>query len=354
MKLVLGNYLRRRVGGQILGLLFALTALIQLFELPEITGDVLERGLGAAGVLKYAVLRTPAQLQVALPLAGLLGSMAAFLALARTREITALRAAGVGLGRVSIYLLPVPILFALLHVALAQKVVPAAESALRTWWDDSVPLEQRSADPEWVRTTGGILSFERHSADGMRLLDVRIFQRGADGLLSLRTRASEANWRDGVWLLQDVQDLSPETGTSAVQESGRQWDSNLQPADVVSLNDSEPHLSSVELAAVIGGERVSTRPRSFYETVLMQSFAAPFRVFIMLLLAIPAAMVSERGGGGGRIIVALVLGLGFLLVDGIFSAFGTSGRIGPATAAFAAPAAFALLGLLQLRSCEKA
>jgi lipopolysaccharide export system permease protein len=353
MKHVLGNYLRRRVAGQIVGLLLALTAMIQLFELPEITGDVLERGLGVLGVLKYAALRTPAHLQVALPLAGLLGTMAAFFAMARTREITALRAAGVGLGRVTLYLLPVPVLFALLHVALVQKVVPAAETALHTWWDDAVPLEERAADPEWVRTSNGILLFERHSADGTRLLDVRIFQRGEDGLLSLRTRAREAQWRDGGWLLAEAQDLTPAGGNAAAEPS-RRWDSNLRPLDVVNLDQSDPRMSSVELAEVIGGERVSTRPRSYYETVLMQNFAAPFTVFIMMLLAVPAALVSERGGGGGRMLVALALGLGFMLVDGIFSAFGTSGRISPVVAAFSAPAAFLLLGLLQLRSCERA
>jgi lipopolysaccharide export system permease protein len=123
---------------------------------------------------------------------------------------------------------------------------------------------------------------------------------------------------------------------------------------VLRLNEDDPRLSSVELAAVIEGERVGTRPRSFYETVLMQSFAAPFTVFIMMLLAVPAALVSERGGGGGRTLFALALGLGFLLMDGVFAAWGTSGRIEPATAAFAAPLAFAVLGLWQLHSCERA
>jgi lipopolysaccharide export system permease protein len=354
MKWVLGNYLRRRVGGQVLALLLALAALMQLMELLDVTTEVLDRGLGVAGVLRYAALRLPAQLELSLPLAGLLGSMAAFLALARTREITALRTAGVGLGRVMLHLLPVPLVFALLHVALAQKVVPMAEGALAAWWDDAVPLEERAADPEWVHTSGGVLLFQRHSADGSRLLDLRIFERSADGHLDLRTRAEEANWQDGAWQLSGIAELAVQSHGGGATPPMRRWESNLRPDDVVRLDAAEPHLSSVDLAAVIGGERVGTRPRSFYETVLMQSFAAPFTVFIMMLLAIPAALVSERGGGGGRMLIALVLGLGFLLVDGVFSAFGTSGRIGPLVAAFAAPLAFAMVGLLQLRTAERA
>jgi lipopolysaccharide export system permease protein len=354
MKWVLGNYLRRRVAGQVFALLLALAALMQLMELLDVTTEVLDRGLGVAGVLRYATLRLPAQLELSLPLAGLLGSMAAFLALARTREITALRTAGVGLTRVMLHLLPVPLVFALLHVALAQKLVPMAEGALASWWDDAVPLEERAADPEWVHTSGGVLLFQRHSADGARLLDLRIFERGADGHLNLRTRAEEANWQDGAWQLSGIAELAVQSNAGDAAPIGRRWESNLRPDDVVRLDAAEPHLSNVELAAVIGGERVGTRPRSFYETVLMQSFAAPFTVFIMMLLAIPAALVSDRGGGGGRILIALVLGLGFLLIDGVFSAFGTSGRIGPLVAAFAAPLAFAMVGLVQLRSAERA
>ena len=71
-----------------------------------------DRNLGIAGILHYAVLRLPGELIVALPLAALLGSMSAFYAMARSREITALRSAGVGLRRMLVFLIPVPIVLA--------------------------------------------------------------------------------------------------------------------------------------------------------------------------------------------------------------------------------------------------
>ncbi len=64
MSAVLGNYLRRRVTGQIVGMLFALTGLMQLLELLEVTNDVLDRHLGLVGVLHYAVLRIPSEMLV--------------------------------------------------------------------------------------------------------------------------------------------------------------------------------------------------------------------------------------------------------------------------------------------------
>ncbi len=280
--------------------------------------------------------------------------MATFHAMARSREITALRSAGVGLWRMLMYLLPVPVLFALLHVGLAQKVVPVAEGALNSWWESTIPLEEQALDPQWVRTSGGIVLFQRSSADGRRLLDVRIYVRGVNDQLAMTTRASQARWVDGHWHLSGAHDLHVALGNSSPGSTERDWQTNLTPEDVMQLDVADPHLSAQALADVIVGERVSTRPRSYYQTVLLQAAIAPFTVFIMMLLAMPAAIASERGGGGWRMLLALFFGLGFLLVDGIFSSFGTSGRISPQLAALAAPAAFALLGLVQLRACERA
>jgi lipopolysaccharide export system permease protein len=362
MKRVLGPYLRSRVAGQIIGLLAALTGLMQLLELLEVTSEVLSRGLGVMGVLRYAVLRLPGEMSIALPLAALLGGMSAFYAMARSREITALRCAGVGLWRILLYLAPVPVILALLQIGLSQFLVPAAERNLKAWWDSTISLEDRPAEPRWVRTSNGVLLFQRNSADGRALLDVRIYQRGSDGLLTQRMAAQRADWTGAGWQLQKVKDLRTDGITAAspaapaVPATGATqfWASNLRPEDVMQLDVADPHLTGLVLADVIVGERVSTRPRSYYEAVLARTFIAPFAGFIMLLLALPSAIVSERRGGGGRMLGALGLGLGFLLVDGVFSSFGTSGRLDPWLAATAAPLIFAAIGFLQLAACERA
>jgi lipopolysaccharide export system permease protein len=305
------------------------------------------------GLMHYAVLSIPGEIVFALPIAGLLGSMSALYAMARSREITALRTAGVGLSRLLLYLLPVPFLFALLQIGLSQLLVPRAEASLKSWWDSTIPLENKQPHPQWVRTSNGILLFERNSADGERLLDVRIYSRDAQGLLTLRTRAESAVWDGAQWQLGNARDTPVEPGIAPASPAQRAWRSNLRPSEVMKLDSQDPHFSSLELAGVISGERVSTQPLSLYQTVLLQSFTAPFTVFIMMLLAMPAAIVSERGGGGGRVLLALALGLGFLLANGILSAFGTSGRIPPVAAAVTAPLLFAAFGMWQLRSCER-
>lgn len=351
---VLASYLRRRVGMQTLALLFVLTALMQVLELMDVTTDILDRKLGAAGLFHYALLRTPSEIVLALPLASLLGAMSALYAMARTQEITAVRCAGVSLKRVMLILLPVPILLAGLQLTLTQTLVPKSEAALKAWWDATAPPDDKP-DPRWVRTSAGPVAFDGASADGRQLLNLRVYQRDAAGQFSQRMTAHTAEWEGrGVWTLRGVEDLGIAEGAlRRTSAATRAWKSNLRPDDVTRLDQVQPHLSGIILADLIAGERAGSQPLSYYQTVFFRSFTAPLAAFIMLLLALPAAAAMTRRGGGGALLIALGLGLGFLLVDGIFSALGTSGRVPAAFAALGAPVLFAGIGFLQVQACDR-
>lgn len=353
MRGVLGAHLRRRVGVQILALLGVLTGLMQVLELLDVTTDVLDRNLGVRGILHYAALRIPSEMMLALPLAVLLGTMSVFYSMARTLEITAMRSSGVSVASMMRSLWPVPLLLAVLQIVLSQSLVPTAEARLKQWWDATAPADEPT-ETRRVHTNAGVVTFERNTPNGHFLHDVRIYERGVDGRLEARTVARRAEWLDGAWQLSGIQDFRLASGAVSRQSQAlRTWVSNLRPADVVQLDVAQPHLSSIMLVDVIGGERVGVQPRSYYETVLLRSFTAPLGIFIMLLLAAPPATTSVRSGGSGGLLSALGLGLGFLLFDGIMSALGTGGRVPAWIAAATAPALFIVIGLLQLHACDK-
>ncbi|HWH74449.1 MAG TPA: LptF/LptG family permease, partial [Methylibium sp.] len=274
----LAAYLRRRVGGQILALLALLTAMMQVLELLDVTTEILERGQGVGGLLYYALLRLPAELGLALPLAVLLGTMIAMNAMARAAEITSMRASGVSLTRMLAYLMPVLLVFAALQVALLQLVLPRVEIELKQWWAAGARAAEQ-APPLWAHTSGGPASFEIAGADGRRLRDVRLYAREA-GLLTSRVRAASARWDGQAWLLEDVTELRIEAdGIRRIHEDRREWRTNLQPDEVLRLGFARPHLSSMMLADVIAGSRVGTQPLSYYQTALYRSFTAPLGVF---------------------------------------------------------------------------
>ena len=349
----LAIYLRRRVAMQILVLLAVLTAMMQMLELLDVTTEILERGQGVGGLLYYAVLRLPAELGLALPLAVLLGSMTVLNTMARGLEITAMRSSGVSLMRMLGYLLPVLIAFAGLQVVLQQWVLPRVEIEFKQWWNANAPAEDERK-PLWANTNGGPVLIEAFSPDGRELRGVRLYEK-REGQLSTRLRAAVARWDGQAWQLEDVTELHLEAGgLRQVHEDARTWQNNLQPDEVLRLSLARPYLSTMMIAEVIAGARPGSQPLSYYQTALYRSFTAPLGVFIMLLLALPtASTLSRGGGGGGGMVVALMLGLAFLLCDGIVAALGSSGQFPPLATAIAAPLLFATIGLARVVWCER-
>jgi lipopolysaccharide export system permease protein len=354
----LATYLRRRVGVQILALLAVLTAMMQVLELLDVTTDIFERGQGVGGLLYYAALRTPAELALALPLAVLLGTMTALNAMSRGLEITAMRISGMSLTRLLGYLFPVLLVAATAQVVLLQAVLPRVEIELKQWWNATAPVDpatqpEKPTPPLWAHTRGGAVSIDTFSPDGRQLQGVRLYAQQA-GHLTSRVRAARARWDGRTWWLEDVKELRIEAGGVRVKhEDTREWQTNLYPEEVLRLGLPRPYLSSMMIADVIAGSRVGSQPLSYYQTALYRSFAAPLGVFIMLLLALPTAITPTRGTGGGAMLLALTLGLAFLLLDGIVAALGSSGKFPPLATALTAPLLFTSIGLWRLRACER-
>lgn len=346
-------YLCWRVGAQILALLAVLTAMMQLLELLDVTTDIFERGQGVGGLFYYALLRLPAELGLALPIAVLLGTMTSLNTMARTLEIAAMRACGVSFMRLLAYLMPVLMVFTLLQVALVQMILPHTEITLKQWWNATTPVTEVTKSL-WAHTRGGLVSIDNISPDGMQLKGIRVYA-SEGGLLTSRLHAKRAHWDGQSWQLEDVTELRIEpAGVRRIHDNTLVWQTNLHPEEVLRLGVARPYLSTIMLADVIVGSRVGSQPLSYYQTALYRSFAAPLVVFIMLLLALPtAATLTRGGGGGGAMLAALAFGLAYLLVDGIVASLCSSGQLPPWISALAAPLLFILIGLWRLRACDR-
>jgi lipopolysaccharide export system permease protein len=102
----LAAYVLKVVGVRILGAALVLLAVLQILDLLEVTPEIVERGLGFAGILHYAVLRLPRLIDQAAPLAVLSGGIFAFIKLAGESEVVAMRASGVSTYRLLAMALP--------------------------------------------------------------------------------------------------------------------------------------------------------------------------------------------------------------------------------------------------------
>lgn len=347
----LARYLRGLLAWRTLAVVFALGGLLQVLDLLDTSTEIMSRGQGFAGIGVYLMLRSPTVILQTLPLSALLGAVFAFTALSKQNEIVAMRAAGLPFRRVVLILLPTVIVIAACHLALAEYIVPRSQKALTAWWAALPPAADADPDTEllWFRTGGAVVGVVHVLPDGRRLDGVRIYRRDASGHMSSRLVATTAHYGERHWTLEHVVETDFASGRTLPLVAQMDWDTPLKPADLARLSAAEPYVSGGLAAAVLSGIQSGVKTPAFYRTRIQRAFVDPFSALIMLLLATPVAVALTRGAQrGSPMLTALVSGLLFLLLNGLVSALGEASLVRPEVAAWSAPAAFSLLGLVFL------
>lgn len=352
--MTLARWLLRVMGLRVLAAIAAMTAVLQLLDLFEISTRILDRGQGVAGVAVYAALRMPHLVEQAAPIGVLAGALFAFAKLARENAVVALRAAGLSIYRFVALTSPAILAVTAGLLALSLWAAPRSDRALADWWRATTPPAEREASgPATFRLGGDIVVASPGDEAGRRLSALSLYHRDAGGRLVRRITARDAVMGPGGdWRLQgvSVEDYGAQ-GVAHRTAPQAAWTRRLTAADVRAVFSKEPVLSWGSAHRALSGG-AATRPRGFYQTALDRLWAGPAAVLVLLLVAAPAALGAARDGSGARLTFGcLAAGLLLMVADGVTTSLGASGTIPPLLAAWAAPVLFsgaALAALLQL------
>lgn len=347
-------YVLRKIATHILGAALILMAILQVLDLLDVTPDILDRGLGMAGVAYYAFMRLPRLFEQVAPIAVLAGGLFAFSGLARESAVVAMRATGISGYRIIGMAVPAAVVVMLLDALCGQYLAPRADPALADWWKNTTPVAERKLPaPRTFRAGADLVIGASASASGREIDNVTIFRRNAKGILMEKVESPKALYANGAWTLDQPKttrftgDLA-QTSTAA----STSWPSGLRPRDVQSLfgDDAVPTAASAQRALQNGA---SDRPESFYATHLQSAFAGPFVSLVMLLLSAPVALANFRSGQGAILLTGgLAAGLIFLVANGMLTALGESGSLSPILAVWAAPAIFGALAIRTFLALE--
>jgi lipopolysaccharide export system permease protein len=347
-------YVLKTVATRILGAALILMSILQILDLLDVTNDILDRGLGMAGVAYYAYMRLPRLFEQIAPIAVLAGGLFAFSQLARESAIVAMRATGVSGYRIIGMAMPAAIFVMLLDALCGQYLAPRADPALADWWKNTTPVAERKvAPPRTFRSGADLVIGASASADGRQIANVTIFRRDPKGILVEKVEATKAVYANHSWTLEQPKttrfagDLA-----QASTAASTNWPAALRPRDVQGLfgDDAVPTAASAQRALENGG---SDRPESFYRTHFHAAFAGPFVALVMLLLSAPVALANFRSGQGAVLLTAgLGAGLFFLVANGMLTALGESGAVSPFLAVWAAPAIFGALAIRTFLALE--
>ncbi|HXG46607.1 MAG TPA: LptF/LptG family permease [Methylomirabilota bacterium] len=339
------------------------------FNLVDELSDFQKLRLTGLDVAEYYLVKLPEWLvfpivQVAL----LLASLYALTNHSRHHELTAMRAAGLSLGRISLPYFGVGVLGSLGLLALNELWVPRsaerAEEILHRRTKDAARLEAR----EWERP----MAFENtrewrrwvaeacHLASG-EMIRPQLYWRLPDG--TVRTvSADRARYVEGAWRFTNVTELlyPPRPGAlpersetnllvlAELSETPEQIRTEIRMSNIRSLRDARrAQFSALEII-----EYLQTHPDSGNEALLATRLhgrlAAPWTCLVVVLIAIPFGAASGRRNVYVGVAGSIVICFAYFVALQLSLTLGASGRVPSWLAAWSPNVLFGLGGLALL------
>jgi len=313
-------------------------------------------------VLQYYWFQIPAHLIQALPIASLLASVISMVLLARTNEVTAMRAAGMGPISVGAPLAVGGLFLGVLGLLTSELVLP--KTAAKVHYIESVKIEGESSSEialgaRWVRNESSLFNFGDYDPASQTLTRVKIInmQTGFRPEQVLEAKSAQYISSSNTWKLSGVKTTYYRpAGTVEHVEAKQSMESALpvEPSKLEKERRADSELSVRELR-----ERVRRGERSGADTVttkvdLQTKIAYPFAAFVVALIGIKFGYRSERTTETAKgILLALAIGMSYWLILNAMTALGKRGDVPPLIAAWTANIVIAVIAGVEVWRARK-
>lgn len=313
--------LNRYIAKEVLkGSLVAATVLVTvlfLWNFTEEMGDM-EGDYGIKQILIYLGLVSPRDFYELLPSSVLLGSLVTLGGLANNRELVAMQAAGASKFRIIWAVMRAGLILAIFSSLVGEYMAPASHRAALAF--KSIATKQQVASRTrygfWLRNGNTYINI-RQIEQQDNLGDISIFDFDKDLNLVMETHAEKAIYENNKWRLENIK-ITRINQQSATSESKpiADWASVLAP-DLLNVFVAQPdNLSAYELWNYMAYLESNGQKNPSIDLAFWGRIVNPFVTLAMLLLATPFVMTLRRETSlGQRIVIGVVFGIGFWLVD---------------------------------------
>ena len=281
----------------------------------------------------------------------LITTLVTFSLLARTNEVTACRALGISLYRLSLPVLAAALAVALLCAFLQSEVLPASNARVAQLKDRikgrAAARTYRRADRQWLFGQGRyIYNYLHYDPRRQALQRLQVFEFDEQYRLVRRLFAAEAEYAGQGWVLRDswVRSFAAPLASSFERYPRPVLvDYPERPEYFESEVKRPEQMTFGELRRYIAELRRSGQAVPELEVDLHSKVAFPIVSFVMGLVALPFAFRLGRRGALYGLGVAVVLGMIFLGVFAFFKTMGEVAALPPVVAVWSPSLLFALL-----------
>lgn len=306
--------------------LLAFLMLFAFFDLIYQLESIGKGGYQIQHALAYVGLTLPGRLYELFPIGVLIGSLYALTVLARHSEITVLRASGLSTRTLLWSLTKIGLVFAAITLIVGEFVAPPAERAAQQLrlraMGALVAQEFRSG--LWVRDELSFINVREVLPD-TSLRNVRVFEFDERFQLRSISEADQGHYlKDGQWVLNGVV-RTIFAGESARVERFAElpWQSALNPDILAVLLVVPERMSLINLYLFIRHLSGNQQKTDRYDIAMWKKLVYPLAALVMLSLALPFAYMQDRMGAVSiRVFSGIMLGIGFHMLNGLFSSLG--------------------------------
>ena len=361
--LILDEYVLREFVLTFAMVLVTFVMLMLIFTFFELLSDIIRNRTPLVTVGEYLVNLTPSMIYLITPLSVLIGVLVVFGIMNRNSELTAMKATGVSLYRITV---PVVAIAAVLSVSLFmfdELYLPQAnrrQEALRNVIKGKPAETFEHPGRKWIfgqqrpGHPSRIFYYEYFDSDIDTFGNISIFEFSPGSFdIAKRIFASTAHWEPklNTWVFEDGwQRTFSGSDITSYEDFPVKTFSEIseQPAYFKKEVRQSSEMNFGELAAYIHDLRQSGFNTVPLRVQLNHKLAYPLITLVMAVLAIPFALSMGKRGSLSSIAIAIGVAIAYFVVSGFFEAMGNVSWLPAFLAAWSPDLLFGLAGAYLL------
>jgi LPS export ABC transporter permease LptG len=302
-------------------------------------------------ILEHFAYGLPGALHQGLPVVMLVATIFLFLALSRFHELTAMKAAGISLYRVSAPILLMGFSVAVSAMLFQELFLPRlnelGEEVNRVKIRGQLPRHLQSRQRLWLRSADSrFYRVELLSPATSDLYGVTILEVDRQFRLLNRLDARQAHWTEAGWELRDgaFREIDGGGTLHTVPFTFTALDLAEDIEEFTKIHKDFEAMSYWELRDYVARLEAAGFQAKKYLVALYSKLSFPLVNLVMVLVAIPFALQSPRGGRLFGVGLAIAIMAGYLVVHYVALAFARADLLPPLVAAWTANVIFLGIG----------
>jgi len=306
-----------------------------------------------AQMASYFICSIPMIISLVLPSAVLLATLMAYGSFSKHNEITAMKANGISLYRIS---LPALIFAAVLAVFLfyfSELITPASiqktENIIKIEVQKQQALGFFKQNEIWYRSGNAIYNFKMFDVNKDTLRGVTINYLNPDFTLNMRIDAKSAEWNDDHWIFHNLLITTFNSNNIPVLERSEEKIINIteKPNNFKIIQKDAEKMGYFELRKYVKKIQDEGYDVTRYLVDLQGKIAFPLVTIILVFIGVFFSLRSERSGGVMQSVgIGIFIGFSYWIVHAFSMSLGRSGTLSPFIAAWLANILFTSAALV--------